>query len=66
MVSGVRSNAYAACAALELRFLMQEDATLPRLTVPHDVFRQGLGTLKDDIGSTHVVESIQQNVSPSI
>lgn len=41
---------------------VQEDATLPRLTVPHDVFRQGLGTLKDDIGNTHIVQAIQQSV----
>ena len=33
------------------------------LTVPHDVFRHGLGTLKDDIGQQHVVEAIQKNVS---
>lgn len=42
---------------------LQEDSSMPRLTVPHDVFRQGLGTLKDDIGSNHVVQAIQQNVS---
>ena len=32
------------------------------LSVPHDVFRHGLGTLKDDIGHQHVVEAIQKNV----
>ena len=37
--------------------------SLPMLSVPHDSFRHGLGTLKDDIGSTHVVEAIQKNVS---
>lgn len=35
------------------------------LSVPHDVFRHGLGTLKDDIGHQHVVEAIQKNVRPS-
>ena len=36
--------------------------SLPMLSVPHDSFRHGLGTLKDDIGNTHVVEAIQRNV----
>lgn len=44
---------------------LQDDPTsLPMLSVPHDVFRQGLGTLKDDIGHQHVVEAIQKNVRP--
>lgn len=44
---------------------MQDDCTsLPMLTVPHDVFRHGLGTLKDDIGQQHIVEAIQKNVRP--
>lgn len=40
---------------------MDDFTSLPRLTTPHDSFRHGLGTLKDDIGSTHVVEAIQKN-----
>jgi len=37
--------------------------SLPMLSVPHDSIRHGLGTLKDNIGNTHVVEAIQRNVS---
>lgn len=45
---------------------LQDDATsLPMLSVPHDVFRHGLGTLKDDIGHQHIVEAIQKNVRPT-
>ncbi|DBB14063.1 hypothetical protein WJX82_008902 [Trebouxia sp. C0006] len=40
---------------------MDEMTSLPMLSVPHDSFRHGLGTLKDDIGNTHVVEAIQRN-----
>ena len=46
---------------------MQDDVTsLPMLSVPYDVFRHGLSTLKDDIGHQHVVEAIQKNVSSKI
>ena len=46
-----------------MTLLLQDDMTsLPMLSVPHDAFRHGLGTLKDDIGNTHVVEAIQRNV----
>lgn len=40
---------------------MDDCTSLPMLTVPHDVFRHGLGTLKDDIGQQHIVEAIQKN-----
>lgn len=40
---------------------MDDMTSLPMLSVPHDAFRHGLGTLKDDIGNTHVVEAIQRN-----
>ncbi len=56
------------CCALDhfslgLLFIQDEMTSLPMLSVPHDSFRHGLGTLKDDIGNTHVVEAIQRNVS---
>ena len=44
---------------------MQSDgSSLPMLSAPHDVFRHGLGTLKEDIRHQHVVEAIQKTVGP--
>ncbi|KAK9803565.1 hypothetical protein WJX72_000608 [[Myrmecia] bisecta] len=42
---------------------MEHQAALPMLSTPHDTFRQGLSTLKDETTVAHPVQSIQQNAA---
>jgi proteasome maturation protein len=57
------SHVTLACASDSLRFptvyQMASEQGLPFLTAPHDSIRQGLPSLKEDIGSKHPVEVVQ-------
>lgn len=41
---------------------LQDSASLPFLTQPHDAIRQGLVTLKDGASKKHPVEELQSSV----